>query len=178
MKLSTENWISIYAAVLSTIIALVAVIRQIRKWWRTRRERDKFQTDLYFLTKVDRTTREKHPIIVVLAANLGDERIALKSLEYQGISKTNGLMTSGMCGWYEQPEELFGIRNRLLPRVLASGETADFPMLEIGVLIDVQELKVWLTDFNDRRYYLADLDIENMRHELRRFLEQNPEPAG
>jgi hypothetical protein len=129
---------------------------------------------LYFLTKIDRTTKEKHPVVVVLAANLGVERIALKSLEYQGISRTNGLKTTGACGWYEQPEELFGIRNRLLPRVLASGETADFPMLEIGVLVDVQQLKVWLTDFKDRRYYLADRDIERMRHEVQRFTGQNP----
>ena len=174
MELTTENWIALYAAVLSTAIALVAVIRQTLRWLRAKRERSKFQTDLYFLTKIDRNTRDKHPIIVVLAANLGDERIALKSLEYQGISKTNGLKTTGVCGWYEQPEELFGIRNRLLPRVLASGETADFPMLEIGVLTGTQELRVWLTDFQDRRYHLDDRDIERMRHEVQRFMEQNP----
>lgn len=178
MELTTDNWIAVYAAVLSTAIAIVSVVRLVAKWWRSKRERGKFQTDLYFLTKVDRTSREKHPIVVVLAANLGDERIALKSLEYQGISTTNGLKTNGICGWYEQPEELFGIRNRLLPRVLASGETADFPMLEIDVLTDVRDVKIWLTDFNDRRYYIADHDVDKMRHEVRKFIEANPETAG
>jgi hypothetical protein len=174
LKLSTDNWIAIYAATLSTVIALVAAVRQVTRWLSAHRERGKFQTDLYFLTKIDRRTQEEHPIVVVLAANLGNERIALKSLEYQGISKVDGLKTTGNCGWYEQPDELFGIRNRLLPRVLASGETADFPMLEIGVLINVQQLKVWLTDFKDRRYYLADRDIEKIRRAAQNYMEKNP----
>ena len=177
-KITPKDWIAIYGALLSTIIVLVASIRFIVKKIRVSKERGKFQTDLYFLRKVDRNTKEVHPIVVVLLANLGAERIALKSLEYQGIAD-NGLETTGCMGWYEQPEELFGIRNRLLPIVLESGQTADLPMVEIGVITRIKNLKIWLTDFDDHRYYLAENDINKVRHDVEKFLlEQKTEKLG
>lgn len=168
-NITVKDWIAIYGAVLSTIIALVAFFKFIEQKIRVRKERAKFQTDLYFLRKVDRSTKEVHPIVVVLLANLGSERIALKSLYYQGIAE-NGLETTGCLGWYEQPEELFGIRNRLLPLVLESGKTADLPMVEIGVLTRIKNLKIWLTDFDGRRHYLAENDITNVKNDVEKFL--------
>ncbi|MFZ3091420.1 MAG: hypothetical protein WA240_12460 [Nitrospirota bacterium] len=168
-NITVNDWIAIYGALLSTIIAVVASFRFIARRIRARRERAKFQTDMYFLQKIDRNTKEVHPIVVVLLANLGSERIALKSLDYQGIAE-NGLETTGCMGWYEQPEELFGIRNRLLPLVLESGKTADLPMVEIGVLTRIKNLKIWLTDFDGRRHYLAENDIANVRNDVEKFL--------
>ena len=168
-KITATDWVASYAALLSTVIALVASIRFIVRKIKAREERAKFQTDLYFLQKVDRSTKEVDPIVVVLLANLGAERISLKSLEYQGIAE-NGTETSGGMGWYEQPEELFGVRNRLLPIVLESGQTADLPMVEIGVITRIKNLKIWLTDFNGHRHYLADKDINKVRHDVEKFL--------
>lgn len=172
-KISPTEWIAIYitiyGALLSTIIALIATIRFISHKISAWKERAKFQTDLYLLRKVDRSTKEVHPIVVVLLANLGAERIALKSLGYQGIAE-NGLETTGCMGWYEQPEELFGIRNRLLPIVLESGKTADLPMVQIGVLTRVKNLKIWLTDFDGHRHYLAENDINKVRSDVEKFL--------
>jgi hypothetical protein len=147
----------------------VASVKFVAKWIKGRKERAKFQTDLYFLRKVDRSTKEIHPIVVVLLANLGAERIALKSLDYQGVAE-NGLETTGCMGWYEQPEELLGIRNRLLPIVLESGQTADLPMVQIGVITWTKDLKIWLTDFDGRRYYLDEADIANVRRDVDKFL--------
>ena len=96
-KISTSDWIAIYGAVLSTVIGLVASLRFIVRKIRTAKERAKFQTDLYFLRKVDRNKKEVYPIVVVLLANLGSQRISLKSLEYQGIAE-NGLETTGCMG--------------------------------------------------------------------------------
>ncbi len=73
-------------------------------------------------------------------------------------------------GWYEQSEELFGIRNRLLPIVLESGKTADLPMVEIGVFTRFKNLKIWLTDFDGRRYCLAENDINKVRDDVEKFL--------
>ncbi len=169
MGLSADNWIAIYAAGLSTATAFVLAIRFGLEWMRTRRERRKLQTDLYLLNKVDSDSGQEHPIIVVMAANLGDGRIAIRSVEYEGIAKTNSLKIAGTCGWYEQPEELYGIRKRLLPRVLASGEVADFPMLEIGIFTGIQELKIWLTDFTGRRYYLGDGNVQRARRDIQQL---------
>ncbi len=168
-KVTFNEWLAVYAALLSTTIALVASVRFVAKRIRARKERAKFQTDLYFLRKVDRSTKEVHPIVVVLLANLGTERIALKSLDYQGVTE-NGLQTTGCMGWYEQPEELFGIRNRLLPIVLESGKTADLPMVQIGVITRIKDLKIWLTDFDGRRYYLAEADLAKVRRDVDKFL--------
>ncbi len=168
-RVTFNEWLAIYAALLSTTIAVVASVRFVTKRIKARKERAKFQTDLYFLRKVDRSTKEVHPIVVVLLANLGAERIALKSLDYQGVAE-NGLETTGCMGWYEQPEELFGIRNRLLPIVLESGQTADLPMVQIGVITRIKDLKIWLTDFDGRRYYLADADIAKVRGDVDKFL--------
>ena len=114
--------IAVYGAVLSTLIVLVAVFRFLAERRRRRKERRKFRSDLYFLRKIDRNSKKVHPIVVVLLANLGSERLSFKSLKYAGVSKLGGPVT-GTMGWYEQPEELYGIRNRLLPLVLESGET-------------------------------------------------------
>ena len=170
-KISSGDWIAFYAAVLATITAVVAGIRWVVQWIRERKERNKFQTNLYFLRKIDRITKQIHPIVVVLLANLSTARISLKSLEYEGMAE-NGVKTSGSMGWYEQPEELYGIRNRLLPIVLESGQTADLPMIEIGILTRARDLKVWLTDFNERRYYISDNDIKNANYEIGLFLGQ------
>ena len=99
----------------------------------------------------------------------GSERIALKSLDFWSVAE-NGLETTGSMGWYEQPEELLGIRNRLLPIVLESGQTADLPMVQIGVITRTRDLKIWLTDFDGRRYYLAEADIAKVRREIDKFL--------
>jgi len=168
-KITITDWIAIYGALLSTIIALVACLRLFARKIKARKERAKFQTDLYFLRKVDRSTKEVHPIVVVLIANLGAERIAVKSLEYQGVAE-NGIETTGSMGWYEQPEELYGIRKRLLPAVLESGQTADLPMVEIGLITRIKNLRIWLTDFDGRRHYLAESDIDRVKHDVERFL--------
>jgi hypothetical protein len=141
-KITPSDWIAIYAAVLSTIIALVASLRFVVRKIKTRKERGKFQTDLYFLRKVDRNSKKVHPIVVVLLANLGSE-------------------------------ELFGIRNRLLPIVLETGQTADLPMVGIGILTRIKNLKIWLTDFEDQRYYVAEKDIKKVRHDVEKFLQEH-----
>lgn len=170
------DWVAIYGAVLSSVIAIVAVVRYVAQKLRSRKERDKFHTELYFLGKIDRSTKQVHPIVVVLLANIGTQRISLKSLDYEGITE-NGLKVTGGMGWYEQPEELYGIRNRLLPLVLEGGQTADLPMVEIGVLTRVRQLKLWLTDFDDHRYYIEDRDIENVRRDVERFVNSNQAKA-
>lgn len=169
--MKTSDWVAIYAAFLSSLIALVAVLKWAIRKIRARAELAKFETDLYFLRKIDKRTKEIHPIVVVLLANLGRERITLKSLEYEGKSE-NGLDTKGCVGWYEQPEELFGIRNRLLPIVLESGKTADLPMIQIGVITRVKDLRIWLTDFDGKRHYLAENDINNVRRDIEKFMSE------
>ncbi len=176
-KVTASDWIALYGAVLSSVIAIIAAWRGIAAKIKSHRERQKFQTDLYFLRKIDRASQKVHPIIVVLLANLGTERISLKSLEYEGIAE-NGLHTQGSMGWYEQPEESYGIRNRLLPKILESGETADLPMIEIGVMTRIRDLKIWLTDFNDKRYYLADKDITKAKNKVEQYLAETSIPES
>jgi len=169
-KISPGDWIALYGAVLSSLIVVVASWRFFARKFHEKRELGKFRTDLYFLRKVDRATQKVHPIVVVLLANLGTARVSLKSLEYEGVSE-NGMKTQGGMGWYEQPEELYGIRNRLLPCVLESGQTADLPMVEIGVITRVRELKIWLTDFYNRRFYIEERDIAKVRRDVEKHLE-------
>src|SRR3972149_4021106 len=166
--ITLSDWLAIYGALLSTIIALVASITFFASKRKKSQERAKFQTDLYLLRKIDRSTKEIHPIVVVLLANLGKERISLKNLEFEGVAE-NGLRTTGCLGWYEQPEELFGIRNRLLPIVLESGQTADLPMIGIGTITRIKNLKMWLADFDGNRYYLDEKDIEEVRRDIEKF---------
>lgn len=167
-----SDWIALYGAGLSTMIAVVASWRFIAHKLREKCELRKFQTDLYFLRKIDRTSQKVHPIVVVLLANLGSSRVSIKSLEYEGIAE-NGVETRGVMGWYEQPEAAYGIRNRLLPCVLESGQTADLPMVEIGVITRIHELKIWLTDFSGRKFYVEDRDIDKARRDIERYLSED-----
>lgn len=175
--LSPNDWIALYGAGLSTLIAVVASWRFLSRKRGEERELRKFQTDLYFLRKIDRTTGKVHPIVVVLLANLGSSRVSLKSLAYEGVTE-NGLKTGGFMGWYEQPEELYGIRNRLLPCVLESGQTTDLPMVQIGVITRTRGLKIWLTDFSDRKFYIEDRDIDKVRRDIERYLAEGETKNG
>ena len=171
-KVSASDWVAMYGGVLSTLIVVVATWRFIANKLNERRELRKFQTDLYFLRKIDRASQEVHPIVVVLLANLGTARISFKSLDFEGINE-GGLKTQGGMGWYEQPEELFGIRNRLLPCILESGQTGDLPMVQIGVISRIRDLKIWLTDFDNHRIYIEEKDIEKVRRDIEKYLETN-----
>jgi hypothetical protein len=169
--LGPSDWIGIYGAVLSTLVAVVGGGHYLLGWHKRQRQLRKFQTDLYFLRKIDRATKKVEPIVAVLLANLGSERVSIKSLEYEGIAE-NGITTKGAMGWYEQPEEAYGIRKRLLPLVLEPGQTADLPMIYISVFTRVKDVKIWLTDFDDRQFYIEQRDIDNVRREIEKFLEK------
>jgi hypothetical protein len=54
--------------------------------------------------------------------------------------------------------------------VLESGQTADLPFVEIGVITRIKNLKIWLTAFDDRRYYMAENDIVKVRRDVEKFL--------
>ena len=82
---STGDWLGVYGAGLSTSLALIGIGRYVTRKWCAKRERAKFKTDLYLLRKIDKTTRKVHPIVTILLANLGTERLSLKSLEYEGV---------------------------------------------------------------------------------------------
>ena len=162
------GYIAFYGATLSTVLALTGLGNFIYKHYKKKQERKKFKTDLYYLTKINSTTKEEHPVIVILMANLGSERICIKSIEYSGTSK-NGCETSGSPGWYEQPEEAYGIRNRLLPVVLESGQTKDLPMFSISVFKHTENLKIKLIGFDDETYFIEQCDIDKIYKEIERF---------
>ncbi|MCP5008104.1 MAG: hypothetical protein GY941_29830 [Planctomycetes bacterium] len=106
--------------------------------------------------------------MVVLLANLGNERISLKSLHYSGVAE-NGCETSGCMGWYEQPDEAYGIRNRLLPLILESGQTADLPMISIGIITRNKQLRIWFIDFDDKKIFLEKKDIQSVMRDIEEY---------
>lgn len=161
------DYIGLYGAILSTFIVLTHVGIFGYSFYHKKIEKNKFKTDLYYLTKIDNKTKKKHPIIVILLANLGRERISIKAIEYSGIS--NGLKTSGSPGWYEQPEEVYGIRNRLLPVILETGQTKDLPMLPVSIFEKIDNLKIKLIDFNDKEYFIEQRDINKIKKKITRF---------
>ena len=164
--------IALYGAILSTLLALTGMAKFLYTLIKRQKEKNKFRTDLYYLTKIDNKSKKEHPIIVVLLANLVTERIAIKSIEYSGISK-NGLKTSGSPGWYEQPEEAYGTRKRLLPIVIESGQTKDLPMFYTGIFENIDKLKIKLIDFDDREYFIDQCDIDKITKEINKRKNKN-----
>ncbi len=167
------NIVALYGAILSTIIVVVGFIRFCIAKIKKNKEKKKFKTDLYYLLKIDQVTKEKFPIVVILLANLGSERITIKGIEYSGYTR-KGIKTEGSPGWYEQPEEAYGIRKRLLPIVLESGETKDLPMLSPAIFENTDKLKIKLFDFDDKEYFIEQCDIEKINREIeKRKIEKN-----
>jgi hypothetical protein len=159
--------IAIYGASLSSLIAIVAVARHFYIKNHEKKERLKLQTTLYLLNKIHPKTQKKFPIIVVLLANLGKERISIKGIEYEGKTK-GGVKTSGTPGWYEEPEAAYGVMKRLLPVVLESGQTKDLPIIPTGVFIHIQDLKIWLNTFDNKKIYLKKEDIVDINGQIKR----------
>ena len=173
--MTIADWIGVYGAALSSLIAVVAAVRWALAWRKHRLEREKVQIFARLLTKVDKSSGRRFHIGNLIVANLGENRVAFKGLEYEGFS--NGMRTTGSMGWYEQPEELFGIHNRLLPLVLESGQTADLPMVELGYL-RIDGVRIWLTDFDDHKHYLTERELNQLREEVkRRVPEQTADTA-
>ena len=128
MELEPSDWIGIYGAGLSSVIALVAAISYFSKDFRERRERKKVHVSLYRLIKRHpERPEEKFPMIAILVANLGDARISIKSVEYCRAGDTSHA-SAGSAGWYEEPEAAYGRGKRILPAVLESGQTLDLPL--------------------------------------------------
>ena len=106
--------------------------------------------------------------MVILLANFGNERVALKSLHYSGVAE-NGCETSGCVGWYEQPDEAYGIRNRLLPLILESGQTADLPMIYTSVITKTKQLRIWFMDFDGNKIFLEKKDIQSVMRDIEKY---------
>ena len=45
-------------------------------------------------------------------------------------------------------------------------------MVEIGILTRIKNLKIWLFDFDGRRYYVAENDIEKVKRDVEKFLQE------
>jgi len=56
--------------------------------------------------------------------------------------------------------------------------TVDLPTLEIGVLLDVQELKAWLTDFKGRVNISRIWTSKTQGIKSNGFIEKNPEGSS
>ena len=84
---SIGDWIAIYGAIFSSLIAIVACWRFAAQKLHIRRERLKVETDLYFLRKIDQSSKTVYPIVVILVANLGTERLAFKSISHEGVTE-------------------------------------------------------------------------------------------
>jgi len=162
--MNTSDWIGIYGAILSTLIAIAAVFRWTISWRKRETEKKKLGTELYLLNKIDINTKKKHPVVVIMLANLGSERISIKGIEYSG--SKSGMPSKGSPGWYEEPEARYGIQKRLLPVVLESGQTKDLPILSIGIFSHNDDLKIWLNTFDDEKVFLDESDILKMKDEV------------
>lgn len=163
--MSITDLIGLYGAVLSTAIIAVAVWRHFYRARKIKREKAKVQFTLYLLNKVDRNTKKTFPIVVVMLANLGTERVSFKGLHYTGISN-HGSKCTGTPGWYEEPEAAYGIMKRLLPVVLESGQTVDLPMLTTSVFKNNKDLRIWLEDFDNNKRYIPDSEVSDMQKKV------------
>ncbi|MGN7437673.1 MAG: hypothetical protein ACTHOO_03440 [Alcanivorax sp.] len=168
MELSTADWIGIYGAILSTMLTIVAGIKYLYLTYKKRTEKKKFSTFFYLLRKKDKRTGDIFPVVVLMIANLGTERISFKSVYFSGIAEHGGQMT-GSPGWYEEPEAAYGINNRLLPVVLESGQVADLPLLNTGIFTGNKDLKIWLTDFDDKKHYIKKEQINMAKQQITMF---------
>lgn len=172
MEESNIDWVAIYGAALSTLITVIAGICWIHKQYKKHLEKNKFSTMLYLLRKIDKDTKKVHPVIVLMIANLGTEKIAFKSLEYDGIAE-NECRVHGNVGWYEEPEAAYGIRNRLLPTIIESSDVKDLPILSLGIFSNTRNLRIWLTDFDDKKYFLEEQTIKEAILDVNKYLEEN-----
>ncbi len=163
--MSIADWIGLYGALLSTAIAVVATWRHFHRAQKIEREKAKVQFTLYLLNKLDRNTKKAFPIVVVMVANLGTERVSFKRMHYSGIANPGGKCT-GTPGWYEEPEAAYGIMKRLLPVVLESGQTVDLPLLSAAVFKNIDNLEIWMEDFDDKKFYISGKEVADMQRKV------------
>ena len=149
---------------LFTLLLMVIIIKfcwNKYKKNKENKEKNKLKIFLYYLSRIDKKREQKHSIIVILLANLSSERISIKDIEYSGKSK-NGAKITGSPGWFEQPDELSEIRNRILPVLLEPGQTVDLPLLKIAIFKDIKDLKIKLIDFDDKEYLIEQFEIDKI----------------
>ena len=55
---------------------------------------------------------------------------------------------------------------RLLPVVLESGQTVDLPLLSAAVFKNIDNLEIWMEDFDDKKFYISGKEIADMQRKV------------
>jgi hypothetical protein len=152
------DYIALYAAGLSTVIAITGTARYLYNKRVLDKEKDKVHISLNKMI-TNKPNGERVDIAFILFANLGKNTIVIKEVKF----KTND-GGEGSPGWYEEPSATYGKMKRVLPAVLKTGDVVELPLFYYK-LIDHSFTEMTLVDIENKIYHVPSQDLERIKRE-------------
>ena len=152
--LEPQQWITVYAALVATIVAAWNIWKEISERLRRRKEQQRVRLGLEFETVKNRPDNRTFLLVPLVVSNLGREPVIICSVVARGEN------SQFWPGEHSEPGAAYGIKDRVLPRRLEPGETVELPLFTAAAFTsDVKEIAV--IDNEGREFKLSESHIRH-----------------
>lgn len=162
-KLDSIDPVALYAAVLSTIIAVVGATRYYFKWRSKHKEQTKISVHADHLIVHNQKDGRRYDLLHLLVTNLGREPVIIREVVAKGPNH------STHPGWFKEPAATYGIRDQILPKKLQPADSVELPLFYMAIFRNqIDEIAVM--DSDGREFKVSDFDLQRLRREAEEIL--------
>ena len=161
MPWDTKDWITAYAAVLSTGVFAWTVGKEIVDRRKSKLERTKVFVSMH-ATHYRVPAQGQHVVVVLDVSNLGRESVIIAGAIAEGPG------SKMIAGALREPDAAYGRRDRILPKKIEPGETAELPLFGPGIF-RTPITKLYVTDSDEKQYEVTAETVERVKHQCESF---------
>lgn len=156
LKLDSIDPVALYAAILSTVIAVVEATRYYLEWRAKYKEKTKIEVSADHLIVHNQKDDRRYDLIQLLVTNLGRESVIIQEVVARGPKQ------SSHPGWFKEPAAAYGIRDQILPKQLKPAESIDLPLFYLAIFRN-QIDEIVVVDSDGREFKVSEFDLQRLR---------------
>lgn len=158
MAWETKDWVAAYAAVVSTVVFLWTVGREIYDRRRTKQERSRLHVHMSVVRVKNRPDGKIFHILPLHVSNLGREPVIVTGVVARGPG--NEIHP----GVFAEPGAAYGGQERVLPKKLEAGETIELPLFTAAIFRN-EILAIVVLDADNREYKVSTENLQRLREQ-------------
>jgi hypothetical protein len=162
-KLDAIDPVALYAAVLSTLIAVHGAARYYFAWRTKRKERTKIAVQADHLIVHSPRDGQRYDLLQLLVTNLGREPVMIQEVVARGPNHATH------PGWFKQPAATYRIREQILPKELQPAESVELPLFYMAIFRN-QIDAIAVVDADGKEFNVSDFDLQWLRRKAEEVL--------
>jgi hypothetical protein len=170
LKFDSIDPVALYAAILSTVIAVIGAIRYYLEWRAKYKEKSKIEVNADHLIVHNQKDGRRYDLIQLLVANLGREPVIIREVVARGPNQ------SSHPGWFKEPAATYGIRDQILPKELKPAESIELPLFYLA-LFKNQVDEIAVVDSYGREFKVSEFDLQRLRKKAEELLSEKNKPS-